>query len=125
MRGLFAHFARGLWAAPCAVLANPARPEFCFCSQPISQRHAMHDQSKGRPVLMVRGRILVLFAICTFLIIAAAGFGFWRYAASLHVFEDDVMSRQSNAIEVEAAEINFKKQVQEWKDTLLRGKNAV
>jgi methyl-accepting chemotaxis protein len=82
----------------------------------------MHDQSKGRSLLMVRGRILVLFAICTFLIIAAAAFGFWRYAASLQVFEDDVMSRQSNAIEVEAAEINFKKQVQEWKDTLLRGK---
>src|SRR5690348_18144804 len=82
----------------------------------------MHDQSKGRSFLKVRGRILLLFAICTLLIIAAAAFGFWRYAASLQVFENDVMSRQSNAIEVEAVEINFKKQVQEWKDTLLRGK---
>ncbi|MBV9563871.1 MAG: HAMP domain-containing protein, partial [Bradyrhizobium sp.] len=32
------------------------------------------------------------------------------------------MSRQTSAVDVEAVEINFKKQVQEWKDTLLRGK---
>jgi methyl-accepting chemotaxis protein len=82
----------------------------------------MHDQPNSRPLLMVRGRILLLFAICTFLVIAAAATGFWRYSTSLRVFEDDVMSRQNDAIDVEAVEINFKKQVQEWKDTLLRGK---
>jgi len=82
----------------------------------------MHDQPNNRSLLMVRGRILLLFAICTLLVLAAAAFGFWRYAESLRMFEDDVMSRQSNAIDVEAVEINFKKQVQEWKDTLLRGK---
>jgi len=71
---------------------------------------------------MVRGRILLLFAICTFFVIAAAAFGFWRFSASLQAFDEDVMSRQTNAIDVEAIEINFKKQVQEWKDTLLRGK---
>jgi methyl-accepting chemotaxis protein len=71
---------------------------------------------------MVRGRILLLFAICTFFVIAAAAFGFWRFSASLQAFDEDVMSRQTNAIDVEAVEINFKKQVQEWKDTLLRGK---
>jgi methyl-accepting chemotaxis protein len=82
----------------------------------------MHDQPERRSLLMVRERILLLFAICTLLVIAAAAAGFWRYSASLRVFEDDVMSRQGNAIDVEAMEINFKKQVQEWKDTLLRGK---
>jgi methyl-accepting chemotaxis protein len=71
---------------------------------------------------MVRGRILLLFAICTLFVIAAAAFGFWRFSTSLQTFETDVMSRQTDAIDVEAIEINFKKQVQEWKDTLLRGK---
>jgi methyl-accepting chemotaxis protein len=82
----------------------------------------MHPHSNSRLQLMVRGRILLLFAICTFFVIAAAAFGFWRFSASLQAFDEDVMSRQTNAIDVEAIEINFKKQVQEWKDTLLRGK---
>jgi methyl-accepting chemotaxis protein len=82
----------------------------------------MHQQPKRGLQLMVRGRILLLFAICTLLVIAAAAFGFWRFSASLEAFDKDVMSRQTNAIDVEAIEINFKKQVQEWKDTLLRGK---
>jgi methyl-accepting chemotaxis protein len=82
----------------------------------------MRQQPKSGPHLMVRGRILLLFAICTFLVIATAAFGFWRFSASLQTFETDVMSRQTNAIDVEAIEINFKKQVQEWKNTLLRGK---
>jgi methyl-accepting chemotaxis protein len=82
----------------------------------------MHDQRKPRSLFMVRGRILLLFAICTVLVIAAASFGFWRYSASLRVFDEDVMARESDALDVEAIEINFKKQVQEWKDTLLRGK---
>src|SRR5215470_13241170 len=82
----------------------------------------MHDQPERRSLLMVRGRILLLFAICTLFVIAAAAAGFWRYSTSLRTFEDDVMSRQNNAIDIEAVEINFKKQVQEWKDTLLRGK---
>jgi methyl-accepting chemotaxis protein len=82
----------------------------------------MHQQSNGRLQLMVRGRILLLFSVCTLLVIAAAAFGFWRFSGSLQTFDTDVMSRQTNAIDVEAIEINFKKQVQEWKDTLLRGK---
>src|SRR5258708_37279897 len=82
----------------------------------------MQRQSNGRLPFMVRGRILLLFAICTLFVIAAAAFGFWRFSASLRAFDEDVMSRQINAIDVEAIEISFKKQVQEWKDTLLRGK---
>src|SRR5882724_2735936 len=82
----------------------------------------MHQQPNRGFQLMVRGRILLLFAICTLLVIATAAFGFWRFSASLEAFDRDVMSRQTNAIDVEAVEINFKKQVQEWKDTLLRGK---
>jgi methyl-accepting chemotaxis protein len=70
----------------------------------------------------LRGRVLSLFGICTFLMLAAAAYGFWQFKVSLRLFDRDVMSSQTNAIDAEAVEINFKKQVQEWKDTLLRGK---
>jgi methyl-accepting chemotaxis protein len=73
--------------------------------------------------LGVRGRILALFAICTLFMLAAAAEGYWQFYVSLRTFDRDVMASQSNAIEVEAAETTFKKQVQEWKDILLRGKN--
>jgi methyl-accepting chemotaxis protein len=72
--------------------------------------------------LRVRGKILALFAMSAALLIVAAGIGFWEFYASLRTFEQDVMQSQSNAINVEAVESDFKKQVQEWKDTLLRGK---
>jgi methyl-accepting chemotaxis protein len=70
----------------------------------------------------LRARILALFGLCTVFVLAAAGYGFWQFHVSLRLFDQDVMSSQTNAIDVEAVEINFKKQVQEWKDTLLRGK---
>jgi methyl-accepting chemotaxis protein len=82
----------------------------------------MTASTTNRARLTLRGRILLLFAFCTVLVIATAGFGFWQFSESLRRFEEDVMSRQANAVDVEAVEINFKKQVQEWKDTLLRGK---
>ena len=72
--------------------------------------------------LGLRGRIVALFGICSFFMLAAAAYGFWQFHLSLRLFDQGVMSSQTNAIDVEAVEINFKKQVQEWKDTLLRGK---
>lgn len=72
--------------------------------------------------LGVRGKILLLFGISTALLLAAAAVGFWEFYASLRVFHDDVALAQSNALKVEVVEADFKKQVQEWKDTLLRGK---
>jgi len=74
--------------------------------------------------LSVRARIVLLFALCTSVVIAAAACGFWQYATALRVFDEEVMSRATDAIDIEATETNFKKQVQEWKDTLLRGKRA-
>jgi methyl-accepting chemotaxis protein len=55
--------------------------------------------------------------------LAAAAVGYWQFYISLRTFDRDVMASQSNAIDVEAVETTFKKQVQEWKDILLRGKN--
>ena len=72
--------------------------------------------------LGIRGRILLLFGLCTTVLLLAATYGFWQYSASVEVFVRDVKASQSNAVDVLVIETNFKKQVQEWKDTLLRGK---
>jgi methyl-accepting chemotaxis protein len=71
--------------------------------------------------LRLRGKVLLLFGFNAFLLFAAAAVGFWQFNASLKAFEAVRLS-QNNAIAVEATESDFKKQVQEWKDTLLRGK---
>ncbi len=72
--------------------------------------------------LKFRGRILVIFACCVCLLVAAASFGFWQLFVSLRTFDQDVMSSQGNALGIQMVETSFKKQVQEWKDTLLRGR---
>jgi methyl-accepting chemotaxis protein len=71
--------------------------------------------------LRLRGKILILFALNAVLLFAASVVGFWQFDVSQQAFEE-VRIRQNNAISVAAAESDFKKQVQEWKDTLLRGK---
>jgi methyl-accepting chemotaxis protein len=76
----------------------------------------------GRFSLGIRGRILLLFGICIAVLLSAAAYGFWQYAASVDVFVRDVRASQANAVDVLTVETNFKKQVQEWKDVLLRGK---
>jgi len=75
-----------------------------------------------RVSLGIRGRILFLFCLCTAVLLSAAAYGFWQYSASVAVFVTDVKASQANAVDVLVIESNFKKQVQEWKDTLLRGK---
>jgi methyl-accepting chemotaxis protein len=82
----------------------------------------MDRRIKAGLALKFRGRILVLFAVCVCFLVAAASFGFWQLFVSLRAFDRDVMSSQGNALGIETTETNFKKQVQEWKDTLLRGK---
>jgi CHASE3 domain sensor protein len=72
--------------------------------------------------LGIRGRILTLFALCIAVLLGAASYGFWQYSQSVQLFVTDVKASQANAVDVLTVETNFKKQVQEWKDTLLRGK---
>src|SRR5271165_2428803 len=71
--------------------------------------------------LKLRGKILLLVGISAFFLLAAAGWGFWQFKQSIKTFEEASLS-QNNAVNVVATESEFKKQVQEWKDTLLRGK---
>ncbi len=79
-------------------------------------------QHKTGLSLNVRGQVLSLFAISTFLLLAAALFGYLQFSNSLRVYDQDVMPDQRNAIDIESVEVSFKMQVQEWKDVLLRGK---
>jgi methyl-accepting chemotaxis protein len=79
-------------------------------------------RSTERFSLGIRGRILLLFGLCTAVLLSAATYGFWQYSASVDVFVTNVKASQANAVDVLVIETNFKKQVQEWKDTLLRGK---
>jgi methyl-accepting chemotaxis protein len=71
--------------------------------------------------LRLRGKILLIFGIVAFLLLVAAAVGLWQFDVSLQAFEE-VRLDQNKAIAIEATESAFKKQVQEWKDTLLRGK---
>jgi methyl-accepting chemotaxis protein len=71
--------------------------------------------------LRLRGKILLIYTFSTALLLAAATEGFLSFNQSLRSFEVDVARSQNNAVAVEAMEADFKKQVQEWKDTLLRG----
>ena len=82
----------------------------------------MDSKSRTALTLGVRGKVLLLFWLCTVLLLAAAAIGFWRFQSSLDVFTAKVVPSQANAVDAEALEADFKKQVQEWKDTLLRGK---
>ncbi|HKX06711.1 MAG TPA: methyl-accepting chemotaxis protein [Stellaceae bacterium] len=83
----------------------------------------MSGGSQPESHLGLRGKILLLFGISTFLMFAAAASGFWQFRSSLQFLAGDVMVYEDNAIGIEALESTFKKQVQEWKDTLLRGKS--
>ncbi len=71
--------------------------------------------------LRLRGKIMLTFGIAAFLLLTAAAIGLWQFDVSLQAFEE-VRLDQNRAINVQATESAFKKQVQEWKDTLLRGK---
>ena len=69
----------------------------------------------------IRSRTLAVAAAGMCLILLTAAGGLYMSWRSLRSFELDVMARQRDAVAVIAAESDFKKQVQEWKDTLLRG----
>jgi methyl-accepting chemotaxis protein len=73
--------------------------------------------------LKMRGQILALFSVSAAMLIAAATFGYVQLSEGLRTFDEEVVASENSAIAIEATEISFKKQVQEWKDVLIRGKN--
>jgi len=65
-----------------------------------------------------------LLSICgggTLLVLLATGIGFMMLWNSIKIYEDKVIVLHSDAEAVLRLQSNFKKQVQEWKDVLLRG----
>ena len=69
----------------------------------------------------VRNKLLSIAGIGTFLVILATLLGFWQSWRGIDIFRDDVGRDYGNAVLVLTMQSDFKKQVQEWKDTLLRG----
>src|SRR5690348_3550380 len=82
----------------------------------------MRVHSAARTALGLRGKTLILFAFCTLLIAGAGAAGLLMLRAALLQFRTEVMASQRDAIASVTMEADFKRQVQEWKDTLLRGK---
>ncbi len=71
----------------------------------------------------IRSRTLAVASAGMLIILLSAAGGLYSSWRSLQTFQGAVMDRQRDAIAVITAESDFKKQVQEWKDTLLRGSN--
>ena len=73
----------------------------------------------------VRAKLFLITGTGTAMVIASTLFGFWLSWGSIKVFRDDVGQSYDNAFQVLSIQTEFKKQVQEWKDTLLRGSDPV
>jgi len=69
----------------------------------------------------VRNKLLLLTGISTTLVLAVALNGFYGSWRSLEQFEQFVIDEQRMRIEAAQLQSEFKKQVQEWKNVLLRG----
>jgi methyl-accepting chemotaxis protein len=73
----------------------------------------------------IRNKLMLVTGTGTMLVLLGAFFGLWSSWNSLHVLGDAVQLGNSNTFAVLKMEADFKKQVQEWKDVLLRGSDPV
>lgn len=69
----------------------------------------------------IRNDLLFISGSGTALVLAATLFGFWLAWSSIQQFAIEVDARNQDERLVRLMQLDFKKQVQEWKDTLLRG----
>lgn len=68
----------------------------------------------------IRIKLLLITGSATVLLLVAALFGMWTFWNSLHIFEAQVLKSVANERGVLLMQADFKKQVQEWKNVLLR-----
>jgi methyl-accepting chemotaxis protein len=69
----------------------------------------------------IRTKLLLITGTGVMLVLAGALFGFWSTWYSLEILGNTVQQGNASTFTVLSMEADFKKQVQEWKDVLLRG----
>jgi methyl-accepting chemotaxis protein len=71
--------------------------------------------------LDIRNKLLLICGTGTLLVLLSAGTGFLMLWNSIQVYQQRVVVLHADAEDILRMQGTFKKQVQEWKDTLLRG----
>lgn len=74
--------------------------------------------------LTIRNKLLLICGGGTLLVLLSAGAGFGMLWGSIQTFSEKVLAHHADATAILQMQSNFKKQVQEWKDVLLRGSDS-
>ena len=72
----------------------------------------------------LRNKLLSIIIIGTMLMMAAVGYGFMSELKSMQAIEQITSTQVNNERQVISMALDFKKQVQEWKNVLIRGHDA-